>query len=183
MFTFCALCFFCFLCCCLIYLDATGGGRASVRSQYPSPVTSVPSHGPVASCHMPHCPTPRLSPSRPLNAPKARRASVSVSASDCGLAFGPTCSPCPAIINHDVSALTHLSDRQPRRALRQRLRTVPIVRLCPSNENVFEKALRLTSARRDVATVVDADADVDGDADGGYGKESTDAQRAVGRHV
>lgn len=143
---------------------------------FPVPKPSNECPFPWPSCQLPDCPTPRLCPSRPLNAARARRAldSVSASASDCGLAFGPTCSPCPAIINHDVSALTHLSDRQPRRPLRRRLRTVPIVWLCPCNENVFEKALRLTSASTRCCR--DADVEVDG-------RQSTGAQRAVGRHV
>lgn len=148
---------------------------------------------PVASCQLPHCPTPRLSPSRPLKMhPKPgvlRTVSLPPTAAWPSGPHARPALPCPGIINHDVSALTHLSDRQPRRPLRRRLRTVPIVRLCPCNENVFEKALRLTSAstrcghrhshrlrrrrrrrRQTVLQRVDC-------------RQSRDAQRAIGRHV
>lgn len=138
---------------------------------------------------LPHCPTPRLSPSRPLKMHPKPGVLRTVS-----LPLPPTAAwpsgpharsalPCPAIINHNVSALTHLSDRQPRRVghCGGGYALFPLCDCVRVMKTFSKKPSDWRLPRRDVVT--DTDVDEDDDVDRRYYEESTDAQQAIGRHV
>lgn len=175
-----------FFCCCVLLSNLPWcHWRWQGHCPFPVPKPSNECPFPWPSCQLPLCPTPRLSPSRPLNAARARRAldsvsasvcvSASASASDCGLAFGPTCS---------------------RPALPSLIMTFQLWHICPIGSRVGHcgggyalfplcdcvRVMKTFSKKpsdwrlpqRDVAEEADVYED---------GRQSTGAQRAVGRHV